>query len=108
MRARKTKSFQNLSVRNDFNIKTSKTEWFFKNKLSKYHPARSCGFVRNPTLFKHFCEKGLCEQLCHVLRTSATTVAQIKFQETLAKNYTKWTFARAMRNLSKTLVFVTI
>ena len=50
MRARKTKSFQNLSFRSDFNIKTSKTQWFSK-KMSKFHPARSCGFVGNPTLF---------------------------------------------------------
>ena len=45
MRARKTKSFQNLSFRSDFNIKTSKTQRFFKKKLSEFHSARSCGAI---------------------------------------------------------------
>ena len=40
MRARKTKSFQNLSFRNDFNIKTSKTQWFFKKNVKISSRAR--------------------------------------------------------------------
>merc|ERR1712203_842698 len=97
MRARKTKSFQNLRFRNDFNIKTSKTQWFFKQKLSKSHPARSCGFLGNPPLFKHFCKKGFCEQLFHAFRTSATTVAHVPGPSSLAKNDTKCTCARPPR-----------
>ena len=50
MRARKTKSFQNLRFRNDFNIKTSKTQWFFKKivKMSSRALLRIC---RKPTTF---------------------------------------------------------
>ena len=65
MRARKTKSFQNLSFRNDFNIKTSKTQWFFK-KMSKFHPARSCGIFKKPMVFQHVRLK-----ICVSLETSS-------------------------------------
>ena len=80
--------------------------------MSKCHPARSCGFVGNPTLFKHFCQTGFCEQLFHVLRTSATTVAHLPGPSSLSNNTMRDTFvfffARARRNLQKPLGFLRI
>ena len=96
-RASMSKLYQTHCVCKHFNIKTSKTQWFFNKKLSKSPPARSCGFVLNPPLFKHFCEKGFCEQLFHAFRTSATTVAHVSGPSSLAKNNTKCTCARPPR-----------
>ena len=80
--------------------------------MSKFHPARSCGFVGNPTLFKHFCEKGFCEQLFHAFRTSATTVAHVPGPSSLAKKkhkvHMRAAAARAPRNPSKHIVISTL
>ena len=107
IRARKTKSFQKLSVRNDFNIQTSKNQWFFNKKMSKSHPARSCGFVGKPTLFKQFCQTGFCEQL---FRTSATTVAHLPGPSSLSNNTMRDTFVFCARTPKspKTIGFLRI
>ena len=75
----------------------------FQKKMSKFHPARSCGFLGNPTLFKHFCQKGFCEQLFHVLRTSATTVAHLPGPSSLSNNTMRDTCARPPREMPKSL-----
>ena len=81
--------------------KHQKTNGFSTKKMSKSHPARSCGFVGNPTLFQHFCQTGFCEQL---FRTSATTVAHLPGPSSLSNNTMRDRFvfsSRAHAEISK-------
>ena len=112
MRARQTKSFQNLSFRNDFNIKTSKTKWFFNKKLSKFHPARSCGFLGNPILFSTFLSKGLLRatlsRASNFFNNGCAPARAIIPVKKYHAGHIRFFFARARRNLQKPLGFLRI
>ena len=94
IRARKTKSFQNLRFRNDFNIKTSKSQWFFKKKCPNFIP-RALSDSHKTNGFSTF-------MLHKLARATFSCSYIIKFQHPLQKKV-KWTFARARPTKNTTI-----
>ena len=80
IRARKTKSFQNLRFRSDFNIKTSKTQWFFKKTCPNFIP-RALSDSHKTNGFSTF-------MLHELARATFSCSNIIKFQYSLAKKST--------------------
>ena len=76
--------------------------------MLNFHSAGSCRFVGNPPLFKHFCQKGFCEQLLNCFNNVCAPARAIIPCKNSYKVHIAAAAARACRNPSKHTVISTI